>query len=286
MLDSQHVHLSQLGCIKITGADTDKFLQGQLTIAPNDITQDKLSMGAVCNPQGRCIALFWATRINEDILFVLPQSTIETTLSHLTKYAVFFKTELLDATMEYPILGSSAQPTDEKLEPIVETLAHFQLYQSQCYISICQQIPTNTADANEIEQLQSQWFYDLALAGIPWLETDSQGEFLPHNLNLPELNAVDFKKGCFTGQEVIARMQYKGKLKSHMQLLISDQNLPVSTLSKLHSEGRAAGEVICSSIDQERGTAVLAIVRDKYLENQNFRLNDENGPILKLTNRN
>lgn len=133
---------------------------------------------------------------------------------------------------------------------------------------------------------EQNWLYFLAYHRIPWLNSASQSQFLPHNLDLPMLEAVDFDKGCYTGQEVIARMQYKGKLKSHMQLFECDTAVNAQATDKIVDGEQTVAEVICGATGNNGRTAILALVKDRYLESKSFRLKEQNGPILQLLNNN
>ena len=284
--------LDTLGCIRLSGPDTVKFLQGQISINAAQIAQGQLSLGAICNPQGRCVALFWATLVGEDILLLQLQETIDATISHLSKYAVFFKTKITDASADYTCFGSinsnleslSDSPTSLESHPLLSIskdnlVALYIVDQAELNAFTASQPAPNDANL---------WFAHLAEHGIPWLTKAGQNEFLPHNLDLPRLAAVDFKKGCFTGQEVIARMQYKGKLKSHLRRLrgqIPVEQFEASNLTaktRIFAEQDNAGEVICSVQSEMDVVLILALLKDNLSENENFRLHEPNGPILSL----
>jgi folate-binding protein YgfZ len=143
----------------------------------------------------------------------------------------------------------------------------------------CGDEPSKTDGLSE----EREWFYQLASDRTPWLTQDSQSQFLPHELNLPELDAVDFKKGCFMGQEVIARMHYKGKLKSHLQLLTTHSKSPIKAQEAIYCDEKKAGQVICSASLANGSTQVLSILRDSYLNHTNFYITDEKASILNLT---
>jgi len=284
-------HLDSLGCIAINGPDSIKFLQGQITINAEQIIDNQLSLGAICNPQGRCIALFWATQLGESLLFIQMKETIETTIAHLSKYAVFFKCEIQDVSANYTLVGlppaSVKQPNITSTDSIDHHDGAAELLKSSDNKVVIRLLKS---DSEATEALIGQagsdqdWLSLLAQQNIPWLTHSSQSEFLPHNMNLPELSAVDFKKGCFTGQEVIARMQYKGKLKSHMQQFrCHDYQKAVIPLTKLYVQDKVAGEVICAAKNSAGVNTILALLKDRFLDSKNFRFNDENGPILELT---
>ncbi len=290
-----HYKIDDFGCIKISGQDSTKFLQGQITINAQTLSSDTLYLGAVCNPQGRCISLSFIIKKDDDFYFIQAKNTIETTLNHLKKYAVFFKTQIEDISSEFIVVsGFSNNAFSESLkllldntmnntDSLIQATGHFN--EQMLLITL---IPTNSLTTNvTIDELQGSsedWLYQLATHKIPWLEHDTQGEFLPHSLSLPTLNAVDFKKGCFTGQEVIARMQYKGKLKTHLQLFRSEKINDVTLNDKIVSDDKNVADIICFAQNSNGQLALLALTKDNVLNNKNFQLKDKIDPILEIVN--
>lgn len=164
--------LSTHGLLKISGMDTRKFLQGQLTCDVEKITASA-SLGAYCNPQGRVISLFDIFLWQDAYFLFMPRSMIPITTTALKKYAVFFQVNLTDVS--------------ESLEELTAAIDG---------------VPITKAD--KISK------------GVPSIYPETSEKFLPHELNLHLLNALSFEKGCYTGQEIIARMQYRAKLKNHL----------------------------------------------------------------------
>jgi tRNA-modifying protein YgfZ len=274
--------LSNFSLIKVDGPDARQFLQGQITINADHIETNKLSLAAICNLKGRCIALFFATQIEDAIYLVLSSDTAQTCIDTLKKYAVFSKVEISIADSEYQLVGLSSHgllPNND--EQYSEHLAVW----SDKALAIAF-IPQQQFSANENNELEAEsvWLSHLTTQGIPWLNAKSSAVFLPHNLNLPKLGAVDFKKGCYTGQEVVARMHYKGKLKSRLQLFSSEQVISAEPTDLIYSTTNKAGEVICCVSHCNQQTQILALTKDSYLDQENFRFASENGPILKLIN--
>lgn len=278
--------LEDFGLFLVKGADAEKLLQGQLTTNPANIDAKSLSLSAICNPQGRCIGLFWITKLDQDFAFILPKDNIANCIQHLQKYAVFYKTEIVEST-EVSIALLEHQSAEWTFTFPIRPL---KTDDESAYLGICL---LSAADHDFIDHAdlvktaaKQDGLAKLTSLGFPWLNEKASGQFLPHYLDLPALGGVDFKKGCFTGQEVIARMQYKGKLKSHMQRLSAEQALNLTPADKLFVEQKSAGEIICSAADSHGITYVLAIIKDNFLNTQIFQLQPENPPILKLLQSN
>lgn len=274
--------------LEITGNETDRFLQGQLSINIDTPNKTTANLAALCNPKGRIVSLFHITKINNGYRLFMPKTIIEATLSHLRKYAVFFKVKIEQAASSITLFAFNSDLAGSLSELLVNqqtnriiglpnTELSIILASSDLREKIKLVINQHSADYLNTED---SWYWQLATHKIPWLNQDSTEQFLPHNLNLPQLGAVDFNKGCFTGQEIIARMQYKGKLKQHMQLLKSNDSLLVNPNESLEQTGKKIGEVICSINIEEKGCLVLALLKDSVSKNENIQLTSENSPIL------
>ena len=284
---NQYFLLENLGCIRLRGEDTLKFLQGQITINAENLIENQLILGSVCNPQGRCVGLFWAGKQADDVVLFQLKETINDTIAHLSKYAVFFKTEISDISDQKVIWGNVSSQALDHSEVDSTIKKHADIFtQADGLVSLVMADKSAKAEINnspKVSEGADAFYLQLTAHQIPWLTSESQNEFLPHNLNLPDLGAVDFKKGCFTGQEVIARMQYKGQLKSHIQRFRSQQKMAnVQPLAKVFADGKKAGEVICGALGTDGMAEFLVLLKDKYLECEIFRMQDENGPILEL----
>lgn len=178
------------GLLKVQGPEAKKFLQGQLTCDLDLLSPHKQTLGAHCNPQGRVISLFRLYQTDEAYYLCMRKDMLPIAFSQLKKYALFYK-----ATMS---IENNAQiyGTLEKREIILE-------------------FDTNAAKHDNIDPLTA-WKLAEINAHIPALYPETSAMFLSHELNLPALNAVSFNKGCYTGQEIIARTQYRAKLKTSL----------------------------------------------------------------------
>ena len=211
-------HLNDHSLLKISGIDAQKFLQGQLTC---DVTQLNgcAQLGAHCDRKGRVQSLFYIFTTEEAFYLILPNSILEHTMTILKKYAVFFKVQLEEQTT--PCYAGSPNITLDKMIEI--PIAHHNM---SFFI--------NATDALIAEKTLSSetWHHTELQRSVPRLYPSSVGKFLPHELNLPNLHAVSFTKGCYTGQEIVARMEYRGTLKHKLilQTLITDDELVAGNL--------------------------------------------------------
>ena len=260
------VELPSYSAIDVTGADAAKFLQGQLTINVDTPTESQSCLAALCNPKGRIVSLFHIVVIEQGFRLVMPKSLIDASLSHLKKYGVFFKVEIVESAI-FGLVGVINFSAD--ILTAINNSAVLKAYQlnehQMAFIALSSQdniSQLSTSLKVSIKQDPDIWFSALARHKVCWLTEQSSEEFLPHNLDLPDQNAVDFKKGCFTGQEVIARMHYKGKLKQHLRLLKSSQYITLKSGEKIRQDDKLVGEVVCSVTTKKQQTLALGLIKD------------------------
>lgn len=181
--------LETYGILKVSGPGTEKLLQGQLTCDINQITINQSKLAAHCNPQGRIISLFYLTKVEQDFYLIMPQVMVSIALGALGKYAPFFKAKLEDVSELFKVMAS------DNNTPFLG--------------------PSSQSHGDDILG-DDDWDLQSILQGIPAIFPETSGKLLPHDINLQLLNAISFAKGCYTGQEIIARMHYRGKPKTHL----------------------------------------------------------------------
>lgn len=255
------VHLSYYGFIQISGPEAGKFLQGQLTCEVLALKSGDSTLGACCNPQGRVVSVFRLFQKEDAYFLRLPQSILAETLAHLKKYAIFSKVQIVDVSDQWVAWGAN------------QALLDFAAYavpglRFEYYLPAAQKLPGEEVLAENLWQLE-----DLK-AGLAQLSPETSEQFTPHDLNLPALGAVSFSKGCYTGQEIVARMEYRGKLKQHLYL----RSLPANALVKLGVELVSAagpcGQVV-DAVLVDQTWWFLALLKDEA----------KNEPILIETKR-
>ncbi|WP_288130323.1 folate-binding protein [Microbulbifer sp.] len=239
----QLVDLSPLGAISVTGPDSQKFLQGQLTCDLVNLPDGHSTLGSHCNPKGRMISAFQALKIDQsEFILLLPRDLAPIALAALKKYAVFFKTELTDISDTYHWLGFSGREAGTSASNLL-SLAHHSsddltpgklatfdhnghraiavmLQERQVAIGLpidqAADLWQKLAEKPATPGNYSHWVQQQIDAGIPQLYAATSEMFIPQMLNLQVLGGVNFKKGCYTGQEVVARMQYLGAAKRRL----------------------------------------------------------------------
>lgn len=238
------VYLTSQGLLKISGPDSKNFLQGQFTCNLENITPTRSSLCGFCNPKGRVISLFRIFILNNDYYLQMPKELISITLSALKKYAVFYKVTMTDVSNLFQIMGYVGALSDSFNDPKLTLI----LVEESRYLII------GTKNAiKEIEHeilIQSQlmtendWKCLDITSNMPSIYPETSEKFLAHDLHLHLLNAIDFQKGCYTGQEIIARMQYLGKLKNHLYQILKKSVEPPIYGAEITLESGSTGHIV------------------------------------------
>ena len=195
-----------LGLLRFRGADSVKFLQGQLSNDMSILAADRFMLAGLHNPQGRVLALLRLARIEPDhVVALLPAELAAATLATLRRY----------------VLRAKVAISDESSAAALAALAT--------------QLP-----AAALRMAPAARARDLA-AGIPQVRAATSGRFVAQMLNLDCVGAISFDKGCYTGQEIIARAHYRGRMKRRMQRFLSAAPAALAPgQSVLLGDGRAA----------------------------------------------
>lgn len=251
---NQSYELSHYGLLSISGAGANKLLQGQISIDVTTLTHGQGSLAAHCNPQGRVISLFYIFNVNNDFYLAMPLDLLSIARQALQKYAPFYKANI-DVTGNQPaLLGINGQPCPK------DALAAYTLPGTNCQICLVPALQeASLATPEAWEQLTIQ-------SGIPSLCSATSSEFLPHDLNLPALDAISFTKGCFTGQEIIARMHYRGKPKNHLYRGTATE--PLAPGTTLYQQDQPAGTVLTGSkISYNNAYDLLFVASESAVKN-------------------
>jgi len=266
--------------ISITGDGAEKFLQGQVSCDLSKLNEHSVSFGTINNPKGRMYGLFKIIRTDTGFLLCLEPSTVEFILTNLNKYKVFFKCELKEEQdlFAYGILGQISQDELANFSTLPEfSMQLFRRNDSEfihrlpCSSTMYELWTTNletTVDNIETNSADN-WFAAEANEGLPQLYQSTQEKFILQDLNLQTLQAVSFKKGCYTGQEIIARMKFLGKQKKKMYCLNSSKQEIASAGNNIYDDqGKKCGSIVRSHWSKETGSVSLAIINIAFVEKQ------------------
>lgn len=289
--------LSHEGVLAVRGVDAGKFLQGQLTCNLNYLSDTRASLGARCTQKGRMQSSFRIVLEGDGVLMAMTSELLEPQLADLKKYAVFSKSKLTDESQAWVRFGLENADTalgelGLELPADTDSVAR---QQSLIAIRVSPGRAELWARAEQAETLRTrlgaelaegdlnQWLLGQVRAGIGQVMPATRELFIPQMLNLQAVGGVSFKKGCYTGQEIVARMQYLGKLKRRLyRLQLDASELPepgTPLFSPTH--GSSIGEVVIAA-RAERNIELLAVLQAEAAEDGNLHLGALEGPALQL----
>lgn len=301
-MSSRLIPLHTIDLLQISGPDTDRFLQGQLTCNMEQLTAEHALPGAYCNIKGRVIADFIALRHDDHVILVLQSGMAEVLKQTLQKYAVFFKTDMSIVTHEWQsvgLLGDSGDPAGNSLR-FLRASGQYSCTRWQGAMSITLPgspprlmllIPSTAGEVmEEIEACCDpgdplEWELAEIAAGAAHVDPEISEQYTPQLLNYDLNGTVDFRKGCYTGQEVVARMHYRGTAKKRMYRALT----PASTWSAstrrdalrvVDSSGRHCGEVITAARHPDSSMQLLVILPCALVDSAT-----ESSPAVFLTER-
>ena len=280
----QIIELPHFDYLKVSGSDSIKFLQGQLTCNVELLSELKSLPGAICNLQGRVIADFTLFKDSGDCLLQCTAGTGEKLQQTLARYAVFSKVELQLIEPPYYVYGVIG---DSSASAFAEIAADFPEQDYGCsdspdyrILRLPGPVPrfqlwSKSRNANarllQLDVMEEQasyedWLREEIRSGSVHVSLDMSEQYTPQLLNYDLSGVIDFKKGCYTGQEVVARMYYRGKPKKRLYLITSDADLNANTLL---SAGDSPVEVLAAVPRRaDKPSMALAILPTSLAEDE------------------
>lgn len=258
------ISASPLGAIRLEGDDAQAFLQGQSTPDLRKLTQGDCVFGAFCNAQGRVITNGWFQRIETGFRLVISRDLVSGLIKRLRMYVLRAKVMVSD----------ESDLSSLWLVNNAEALHTMQwMMKGPMGINL---IATN-ADAlpQDAHQLHGESF-QLALiqAGIPLVSAMTTERFTPHMLSMDYLGGLSFDKGCYTGQEIVTRTQFLGKVKRTLHRFALDDSIKLETGAPLNftSTGESVGELFSWAHLPSGGTIGLAVVRNELVSDESLEI--------------
>ena len=296
------VDLSHLGLLQISGEDAASFLQGQVTNDIKLLNGQNSQYAGYCNPKGRLLALFLAFTHCDHLYLQLHGALLEPIMKRLKMYVMRSKVIIEDVSVSTLCLGVAGKDAEAGLKTIfgkVPSHAHESVSLDN---GVLIRLPGTTprylifSDADHLpvvwEQLKKVhrpvgkacWDWLEIQAGIPEISPETQEEFVPQMINLDALDGINYKKGCYTGQEIVARMHYLGKVKRRTQLAHIAANQQPQAGDDVFGTGsnEPVGKMVRCAPSPLGGFDVLAEIRLESLETGTTHWKSVDGPTLEL----
>ncbi len=291
------VELTQLGIIRVAGEDAAKFLQGQLTQDVMLLTPTQARFAAFCNAKGRMQASFVVfKRTPEEVLLVCNRDLLVATLKRLSMFVMRAKAKLSDATDDFLLYGLTgnaidfvaprAQPAWTKVDIDKANLVFLYPGADQARAIWCAPAGSLAPEGEPIELEMWNWLE--VQSGIAMICQPIFESFVPQMLNYESIGGVNFKKGCYPGQEIVARSQFRGTLKRRAYIAHIDTDVaPVPGLEVFHAHDsdQPCGLVAASAMHPEGGFDVIVSIQTAAAADagENFlTLGSATGPALSV----
>ncbi len=281
------VDLSPLAVVDITGPDAEAFLQAQVCNDLTSLSKNDVQINGYCTPKGRLLAVFTVFSNEDGYRILLPDGVAQTFAKRLQMFvmraqvSINVSTDLICSGLIFDAVSSAdtvqlpantpSLPTTELQVSKNQQMQIVRWHDTPSVVSaetdnqrvqpryICIAAQDTMSELWEIDSFHRRsyphWQWADINAGIPNVYTSSTEQFIPQMLNMHLINALSFKKGCYPGQEIVARMQYLGKLKKHMKRM----RVPEAT------DAPAPGEVLTTGTNNNAGQVVDAVVDEAGL---------------------
>lgn len=288
------VSLSDYGVIELVGPQSEQFLQGQLSCDLRELTANNWLYASHCDNKGKALATLFVARWADSWLLITSKDALQASISQLQKFGVFSQTTIRDASDDFPLYGifGTAAPARvaellgqalgiEGPQPVTASTQQLVLQigsNPEQYILVSK----NQVATNSDQQLWQLLEID---RGRATLQSATIAQFVPQMLNVQALHGISFKKGCYIGQETIARMKYLGKQKRAL-FHLRGQGLPTTAGAvveqQLGANWRTAGTVINAVSHTEQHLDLLAVLPSDLTTDTPLRIQGDDTSLLEI----
>ena len=285
--------LSHLGLINIDGDQSASFIHGQITADVTGLQEDEWCWGAHCDPKGKMLASFRLFKAQQSLWMLMPKSTVAVDLPQLQKYAAFSQVGLTDKTNDKAMFGIAGEQAEtfitQRFGDVTQAVTQFEsaiiLRDENRFIII---LDNNAAVelVNEQTVFESSSWQALEIqAGYPNISANHSSEYIPQMCNLDALDGISFTKGCYMGQETVARMKYRGGNKRALYILsgtVSSQLTKDGFVEiKLENGHRKAGNII-EYVQRDLDVLMTAVLANNTESSATFRVGGDTDSTLSI----
>jgi len=259
-----NIAITDAQLFSVVGVDAASFLQGQLTADVAALKSGEHLIAAHCSIKGSMVGLFRVMRVNDECFWLRVHKEIaQSAFNNLKKYSIFSKVELafIEDAKGYCLSGELLDSVNSA-QSNSSFAAQIDTEHAECWttdLEIQERLTSNTSDSLDA------WYEINIRAGIFDLRESTQEKFIPQMCNLQAIDGVSFSKGCYTGQEIVTRLQHRGILKRAMYAYTLPQGYTVSVGEPLFNSNKieVGTVVLTSSTDQ---TSLLAVIQQSEKE--------------------
>lgn len=295
------IELDNFGAISLIGEEQNKYLQGQVTCDVDSANENNLLNGAHCDAKGKVFSAFRFIMRNKANLLLQPKATLTASLAELKKFGVFAKVDItaVENLSYLAVCGSDAEamltqhfttiPNESSPVETVDSTTLVYISGTTPRYLIIDETSIVEALANTLNITtypHAVWNLIEITEGFPTLNEATISAYVPQMLNLQAINAISFTKGCYLGQETVARMQYLGKNKRALYSLKGQTSSVINTESviekQLGENWRKAGDTL-ATYTADNGEYYLQAVLTSDTDNSiNLRIKESSDATLQL----
>ncbi|RTL20613.1 MAG: folate-binding protein [Burkholderiales bacterium] len=280
MSETSQLRLHDWGVIRAQGADAASFLHSQLTQDFALLDRDHARLAGFCTAKGRLLATMVGWRGgDEEILLALPAETLPATLKRLSMFVLRAKCKLTDASADFAVYGLLGTAPAEAWALLRDGDA-VQVALPGTGRALRMQPAAAPAPAGA-ELTAEAWAAAEAEAGIAWVRGATVEAFVPQMINFEVLGGVNFKKGCYPGQEVVARSQYRGTLKRRLQLFETDSTAAIGQEIFHSADPEQPAGIVAGAGTRDGRTFIAAEIKLAALEGGSLHLGSAGGATLQ-----
>jgi tRNA-modifying protein YgfZ len=279
--------LTHWGVIRARGADAATFLHSQLTNDFTGLTGAHARLAGYCSPKGRLLASFIAWKAGEeDILLACHASVLPATLKRLAMFVLRARCKLSDATAEVPLYGVAGLPAREA-EAALPVWGQSDIEGGQWIrlpdaAGVTRALVAPAASAEGPAILLDAWRWLEVQSGVPVIEAATVDQFVPQMLNYELVGGVNFQKGCYPGQEIVARSQYRGTVKRRTFLFDADDTMQAAQEVFHSSDPNQPAGLVANAAPRPEGSGSSALIEIKLaaLDGGSLHVGAPDGPKL------
>lgn len=279
--------LNNWALITMVGNDKKSYLHGQITCDVVALGQDEITFGGHCDAKGKLWSIFQLFHHNEGYALFQRKSAIETELAEIKKYSVFSKVDI--TISDDVLLGFTGQEAESWINENTDSQSAVRTSQFGTFAKTGESqwllVTTNEHKEALLSSLtqaalcdESLWDLYTIQQGLPLLDKPLSNEHIPQAMNLQAINGISFKKGCYTGQETVARAKYRGINKRAMYLVAGQsKQAPIAgdAIERSIGENWRKGGTIVSAFRYADGhTLALAILPNDLDDDTQFKLQE------------
>lgn len=284
------INLNYLNILEIVGEGAIELLQGQLTCDMGKVSSKNPTQGAICNVKGRIISSFIVVAPNDEntnkFWLIGPELMMKKTQDVLKKYSPFYQVDI-SILSDKDLYGANNDALESFFPDLNfndnQYIRHSSLVlgylDKKIRLVITNKGDTVFKDSGEISSDLGDWHLDNFLIKDVEITEDLSEKLTPHEINYDVSERVDFEKGCYTGQEIVARMHYRAKSLPRLYLTEGSNDLAEINMSVENSAGRRIGSVVKVLKHQKGNYALISIKADELEEDYKT---SEGNTLLKI----